>query len=223
VSTLAKKRAINKMKVFEDINNFKPFRSKCKGSVGLVPTLGGLHKGHISLIKKSIADNETTVVSVFLNPAQFNNKNDLKNYPSTWEEDFKILSDLQVDAVLKPDTESMYPDGYSYKVIENNISKELCGLARPGHFEGVLTVVLKLLNIVRANKAYFGEKDYQQLKLIQSLTHAFFIDTQIIACPIVRDDIINNGFKLDYLQKKWGRIFVAAFLGDVRLIDNVKA
>jgi pantoate--beta-alanine ligase len=176
-------------KVISDIKKFKIqrtsnlFRDK---SVGLVPTMGALHEGHLALINKSLIENDITVVSIFVNQTQFNNKEDFKKYPNTFKEDLHKLKKLKVDFIFYPTYEEMYPDNYNYKVIENNFSKILCGKYRPGHFDGVLTVVLKLLNIVKARKAYFGEKDYQQLKLIEGMTKAFFIDTEIIPVPTVR-------------------------------------
>ena len=169
--------------VFENINDFLNQRKKITGSIGFVPTLGGLHSGHISLIERSIKENDQTLASVFLNPAQFNDPEDLKKYPSSWADDLKILQDLKVDIVIKPDSSQIYPDDYAYIVNEKKLSKDLCGSARPGHFTGVLTVVMKLLNIVKADRAYFGEKDYQQFLLVKNMAAAFFLDTEIVPCP----------------------------------------
>ena len=156
--------------------------------IGFVPTMGALHKGHVSLIEKCVNENDVAVVSVFVNPTQFNDLNDLKKYPKTFESDIQMLEGLNVDYLFSPDYNDMYPDNFTYRVSENDLSRKLCGAFRPGHFDGVLTIVLKLLNIIKPNRAYFGEKDYQQYKLIEGMCKAFFLDTEIIPCPIVRDD-----------------------------------
>lgn len=156
-------------------------------SIGFVPTMGALHQGHISLVKKSCEENTLNIVSIFVNPTQFNQQEDFDNYPQTLDADLRILSDYPVDFIFCPNKESLYPDNYNYTVQEHNESQLLCGKSRPGHFQGVLTVVLKLLNIVQPTKAYFGEKDFQQLQLIKNMVAAFFIPTQIVSVPIVRD------------------------------------
>ena len=150
--------------------------------------MGALHEGHFSLVKKAKEENDLCVVSLFVNPTQFNSKDDFENYPSTLDEDLKALEKLGTDVVFTPDFDSIYPDDYAYEIIEKKFSHKLCGSHRPGHFNGVLTIVMKLLQIVRPQKAYFGEKDYQQFKLIEGLVKAFFIPTKIIPCPIVRDE-----------------------------------
>lgn len=176
-------------KVIKELNEWKVLRRSNvfhNKTIGLVPTMGALHQGHIALIKKSLNENNITVVTIFVNPTQFNNKEDLKKYPNTIKDDLKILNKLKVDFMLNPTKEEIYPDNYDYKVVESNFSKILCGKFRPGHFDGVLTVVLKLLNLVKPNRAYFGEKDYQQFKLIEGMVNAFFIDTKIVSHPTVR-------------------------------------
>lgn len=156
--------------------------------IGFVPTMGALHKGHASLIERSVAENDYTVISIFVNPTQFDNPEDLQKYPRTFEKDMDLSKKLNVDFIFYPWYNDLYSDNYSYKVSENNISKTLCGTHRPGHFDGVLTVVMKLLNIISPTRAYFGEKDYQQYKLIAKMCKAFFMDVEIIPCKIVRDD-----------------------------------
>lgn len=177
-------KVIRSIKQFKKIRTSNLFDGK---SVGFVPTMGALHDGHIALIKKSLLQNDITVVSIFVNPTQFNNVEDLKKYPDTFKQDLKLLNKFKVDYLLNPSYEDIYPDNYNYKVSENNFSKILCGKFRPGHFDGVLTIVLKLFNILKANRAYFGEKDYQQLKLVEGMTKAFFIDTKIVAVSTVRN------------------------------------
>ena len=157
-------------------------------SLGFVPTMGGLHEGHCSLIRQSLAENDTTVVSIFLNRTQFNNAADFQSYPANFEQDIALLQDLGVDAVFAPDYDSLYPDDFTYVVSETSESKPMEGAERPGHFDGVLTVVLKLLNIVAPDRAYFGEKDYQQLRLVKGMVQAFFLPVEIVACETVRAD-----------------------------------
>jgi pantoate--beta-alanine ligase len=155
---------------------------------GFVPTMGALHDGHINLIKKSLEENKKTIVSIFVNSTQFNDPKDLKNYPNKLEKDILLLSTLNVDYVFIPDHELIYNDNYAYRIIETQFSNKLCGEKREGHFEGVLTIVMKLLNIVAPTKAYFGEKDYQQYLLIKGMVEAFHMDVQIISFPTVREE-----------------------------------
>lgn len=163
-------------------------KQKERKTVGLIPTMGALHAGHISLVERSTSENELTAATIFINPTQFNNPDDLSKYPITWDEDVAKLESAGVDYLLYPSYEDLYKDAYRYKVIETEYSKDLCGATRPGHFDGVLTVVMKLLNITRATKAYFGKKDWQQYQLIKGMTETFFIDTEIIPCPIIREE-----------------------------------
>jgi len=149
--------------------------------------MGALHAGHQSLLRRAKAENGLAVASIFVNPAQFNDPRDLRHYPRTLAEDVKKLEAEKTDFLLLPSAEDMYPDGYRYRVSENAESGALCGAHRPGHFEGVLTVVLKLLSLVRADRAYFGEKDYQQFHLIKGMAEAFFLGTEIIPCPTLRE------------------------------------
>ena len=178
------------LKVVRKISEWKKVRSSkvfSRKSVGFVPTMGALHAGHVSLFKKSLRENDLTVASIFVNPTQFNNPNDLKNYPATFKNDLNILNKLRIDYLLLPDHKEIYNDNYTYKIIETDFSKLLCGKFRPGHFDGVLTVVMKLLNLVKPDKAYFGEKDYQQLQLIKGMIKSFFMDIKIVSVPTVRE------------------------------------
>ena len=176
------------IKSIEEWRDIFRYHKRERKSVGLVPTMGALHAAHISLIEKSMEDNEITAVSIFVNPTQFNNPDDLNHYPLTWDEDVQKLEEAGVDYLLYPSYEDMYRDNYRYKLIETDYSQDLCGTARPGHFDGVLTVVMKLINITKASRAYFGEKDWQQYRLISGMADAFFLDTEIIPCPIVREE-----------------------------------
>jgi pantoate--beta-alanine ligase len=176
------------MKVFTSIENWQGWRDGLKDEkVGFVPTMGALHQGHMSLIKASKKQNVITIVSVFVNPKQFNDSADLEAYPISDQKDLEQLEKAGVDAVLLPDATQIYRDDYRFKVMENEFSQRLCGANRPGHFDGVLTVVMRLLNLVRPHNAYFGEKDYQQLQLIKDMVAAFFMPVNIIACATVRE------------------------------------
>ncbi len=156
-------------------------------TVGFVPTMGALHAGHRALLERAGAENDRVVLSIFVNPAQFNDPADLAKYPRTLGSDLALAEGLVTD-VLVPTAEELYPDSYHYRVCEQQLSLELEGAHRPGHFDGVLTVVLKLLNLVQAHRAYFGEKDWQQLQLIRGMAKAFFLNTEIVACSTVRAD-----------------------------------
>jgi pantoate--beta-alanine ligase len=149
--------------------------------------MGALHEGHLSLVARSRRDNDATLVSIFVNPTQFNDKNDLKNYPRTLKEDSAKLEAAGADYLLLPSCSELYPDGYAYQVREERLSAALCGASRPGHFAGVLTVVLKLLQAAEADRAYFGRKDYQQYLLIKGMARAFLLKTRILSCPTVRE------------------------------------
>lgn len=155
--------------------------------IGFVPTMGALHAGHLSLLERSLAENDVTICSIYVNPTQFNDKKDFDNYPITLTDDIAKLAELGVDATFCPTYEEMYPDQYRYKLSESELSRTLCGAYRPGHFDGVLTVVMKLFQIVQPTRAYFGEKDYQQLILIQDMSKAFFLDVKIVPCPTLRE------------------------------------
>lgn len=164
----------------------RQFQSENK-SIGFVATMGNLHHGHASLLQRSLAENDITVLSIFVNPTQFNDPKDLAKYPRTFDQDCELAKSLGVDVVFAPDPKAMYPDDYHYQVHENDYSKILDGEFRPGHFTGMLTVVLKLLLLIKPKRAYFGEKDYQQLQLIRGMATAFFLDLEIVACETKRN------------------------------------
>lgn len=176
------------MKSFTRLSDWRGFRINLKEKpLGFVPTMGALHQGHLSLVKASLAANAATVVSIFVNPTQFDEKGDLDAYPDEKLKDLEQLEMAGVDAVIMPQAEQVYTDEYRFKVTENSFSRRFCGAHRPGHFDGVLTVVMRLFNLVRPDNAYFGEKDYQQLQLIRDMTSAFFMPVNIIACATVRE------------------------------------
>lgn len=156
-------------------------------TVGFVPTMGALHAGHASLFAAARRRHDVVLASVFVNPTQFDEAHDFERYPRTLEQDCALMDAAGVDVVFAPAVEEMYPNGTHYRVEEDAFSRELCGAHRPGHFSGMLTVVLKLLQIAGADAAYFGEKDYQQLGLVRGLAAAFFLPTEIVGCPTVRE------------------------------------
>ncbi len=252
---------MSSIQVFNSVVEFQQFRKKLNGTVGFVPTMGALHQGHASLMKKATSENDQSVLSIYVNPTQFNNPTDLEKYPKTFEADLKLAAECGVCSVISPNYSEIYEDNYRYKLTESEFSKMLCGTNRPGHFDGVLTIVMKLFHIVQPNKAYFGEKDFQQLKLIEDMVKSFFMPVEIIHCKTLREEsglamssrnkrltpeglikaamihksitskntvadikdlLIKNNFKIDYLEDIDGRRFIAAILEDVRLIDNVK-
>lgn len=177
------------MQLITDIPQWQSLRQSINpdASIGFVPTMGNLHSGHLSLIQKAKEQNTYCVVSIFVNPTQFDNEEDFIKYPDTLQTDLNQLETHLVDYCLLPSYKQLYPDDYNYQVHEKNLSKIMEGAHRQGHFNGVLTVVLKLLNLIKANRAYFGEKDYQQFQLIKNMSSAFFIDTKILAYPTIRE------------------------------------
>ncbi len=156
-------------------------------SVGFVPTMGALHDGHVSLFRAAREHHAVVLASIFVNPTQFDDSQDFEKYPRTLDTDCARMDAAGVDVAFVPAVATMYPNGTHYSVVENDLSRELCGAYRPGHFSGMLTVVLKLLQIADAEAAYFGEKDYQQLLLVRGLCEAFFLPTRIVGCPTVRE------------------------------------
>ena len=155
--------------------------------IGFVPTMGALHEGHASLVKESVKENDITVVSVFLNPTQFNDKNDLANYPRTLEADCKLLEKVGADFVFAPSVEEMYPTEDKRHFEYPPVSTVMEGAHRPGHFNGVCQVVSRLFYIVRPDRAYFGEKDWQQIAVIKCMVKALGIKVQVVECPIIRE------------------------------------
>ena len=248
--------------IIRDLESWRALRNDVftNKTIGIVLTMGNLHAGHESLLQRSKLENDITVLSIFVNPTQFNDKHDLTHYPRTESADIAVAEKLNIDVVFIPSEETMYPDDYHYQIHENNISQILEGVIRPGHFTGMLTVVLKLLQIIKATRTYFGEKDYQQLLLVQGLVRAFFVETKVIGCPIVRmpeglplssrnsrlspedlkqaakfsqilqqkipieeikQQLIAQGFVIDYVEDKFNRRLAAVKFKNVRLLDNV--
>lgn len=249
------------MRTVETVKNLRKLGMEWTGQIiGFVPTMGALHEGHLALVRHARAENTRVLVSIFVNPTQFNDPKDLERYPRPIKKDLELLKAAGADAVFLPQAAEIYMDGYNLSVVENKLSQILCGPTRPGHFTGMLTIVLKLLNLADAHRSYFGEKDYQQLMLIKEMAKAFFLKTEIVGRPTVREsdglamssrntllsveerkiapqifrvlsmaksaqdarkELESLGFKVDYVEEHWGRRFAAAFLGEVRLIDNV--
>lgn len=280
-------------KVSEVREMVEEFRSK-RQRVAFVPTMGALHAGHVSLVSLAREKSDSVILSIFVNPAQFNSPNDLESYPRTLEDDLKKAEAAGVDLVFAPSVQELYPKGYraesrapfSTRILAGDRSLGLCGETRPGHFDGVVTVVGLLFNIIQPDTAVFGEKDYQQLQVIQQMVRELHFPVEIVSGPIVRDEdglalssrnlllspeerfhalyiprtlqhaqemvlegerrvsylkeiIFDNleksgGLKVDYVEivhaetlasieviEKEARLLVAAFSGDVRLIDNV--
>ena len=164
----------------------KSFREK-NLTVGLVPTMGCLHEGHLSLVKQSIQSCDRTIVSIFVNPTQFGPNEDLDTYPRQLQADSEILEEVGVDVLFHPTSEEMYPENYNTYVEVEGITEHLCGRSRPDLFRGVSTVVLKLFNIVQPHNAFFGEKDWQQIAVIESLVKDLNLDVVIKRVPIVRE------------------------------------
>ena len=156
--------------------------------IGLVPTMGALHAGHASLVERSVRENDFTVVSVLVNPTQFNDKNDLKNYPRTFDADCDLLRSLGADAVYAPSVEEVYPEPDTRQFSYPPIDTVMEGAKRPGHFNGVCQIVSKLFMMVRPDRAYFGEKDFQQIAVVRAMTEALKLPVEIRPCPIVRED-----------------------------------
>lgn len=156
--------------------------------IGLVPTMGALHKGHASLVVRSVEDNDVTVVSIFVNPTQFNDKNDLKNYPCTFDADCALLEQCKVDYVFAPTVDEIYPTPDTRNFEYPPITTVMEGAYRPGHFNGVCQVVSRLFYIVKPTRSYFGEKDWQQIAVVKEMVKRLSIKVDIVECPIVRED-----------------------------------
>lgn len=258
---------------------------KANETIGVVPTMGALHQGHLSLARAARAKCDRVIVTIFVNPKQFNDPDDLKNYPRTEQEDARKLESIGVDLIYVPEPDQIYPDGFATTVSVAGLTDMLCGESRPGHFDGVATVVSKLFTQTSADYAFFGEKDYQQLQIVRRMARDLDIPIEVIGCPTIREEdglamssrnlllsdrsrvyapilaevmedmreklrdgaamseirddaqarILAAGFnEIDYLEMRDGgdlslldrtkpdaRLFAAAWLAGVRLIDNI--
>jgi pantoate--beta-alanine ligase len=178
------------MQQFTQITEIKEYLRKQQSGgarIGLVPTMGYLHEGHLSLIRRAVRENDITVVSIFVNPIQFGPSEDLAKYPRDLANDLQLIQETGAAVVFIPSTNEMYGEDYQTYVQVEKITKTLCGRSRPSHFQGVTTVVTKLFNIVRPDRAYFGQKDAQQAFVIKKMMQDLNMDVEIIVCPIVRE------------------------------------
>ncbi len=178
------------MIVFNKITDLKSYlhqQAEDKKTIGFVPTMGALHEGHLSLVRRAKSENDLVVVSIFVNPIQFNNQEDLLKYPRTLDQDVKVLTGAGCDLVFAPEVSEMYPDKPEERYEFGALETVMEGHFRPGHFNGVAVVVKRLFEIVEPNRAYFGEKDYQQLAIIRRMVEMEGIQVQIVPCSIVRE------------------------------------
>ncbi|HMD99578.1 MAG TPA: pantoate--beta-alanine ligase [Terriglobia bacterium] len=177
------------MELIRSLDEVRRFSHQARGqgrSLGLVPTMGALHEGHLSLVRKARSEYDSVVVSIFVNPTQFGPREDLGRYPRDLQRDLGLLTPFKIDAVFAPDARAMYPSGFDTFVDPGAAAQPLEGALRPGHFRGVATVVLKLLNLVQPSTAYFGQKDFQQAMVIRRLIEDFNLEVRLVLCPIVR-------------------------------------
>ncbi len=177
------------MHIAKTVDEMKKLRNSVPENkkVGFVPTMGYLHQGHLSLLKRAREENDIVILSIFVNPIQFGPNEDLDRYPRDFERDEKLAKETGTDIIFYPTPEQMYPDNYSSYVITEGLDKHLCGAKRPGHFKGVMTVVLKLFNITKPHNTYFGQKDIQQARIIEQMIKDFNLDINMHICPIVRE------------------------------------
>ncbi len=175
------------MKVAKTIDEMSALRRQMTGSVGFVPTMGALHEGHLSLVRRARTDNDAVIASIFVNPTQFAPHEDLSHYPRPLDQDLGLLREEGVDVVFIPDASEIYPEGFATWVVMDDVTERLEGASRPGHFKGVATVVAKLLNIVQPQKAYFGRKDAQQLVVIQKMVRDLNMSVEIVPMSTVRE------------------------------------
>lgn len=194
-------------------------------SVGFVPTMGYLHEGHESLVKKAVSENDRVVVSIFVNPMQFGPKEDLATYPRDLETDKKLCEAAGAALIFHPEPEEMYDDGFCSFVDMNGLTNALCGISRPVHFRGVCTVVNKLFNIVKPDRAYFGEKDAQQLAVVKRMVSDLDMDIEIVGCPIIREaDGLAKSSRNTYLSTEGRKealvLSKAIFAGKQMVLDG---
>lgn len=175
------------MQVYRTVSEFRAFRSAVQGTLGFVPTMGYLHEGHLSLVKAASLENDLVVASIFVNPMQFNSTADLAAYPRDEKQDLSLFREMGVASVFVPSVEEMYPPDFQTYIQVEKMTQKLEGEYRPGHFRGVATVVAKLLNIVQPMRAYFGQKDAQQVAVIKQMVQDLNLPVEIVVCPTVRE------------------------------------
>jgi len=209
------------MKTVKTLHEIRSARATLPGPVGFVPTMGYLHEGHLSLVRQAKAASKSTVVSIFVNPTQFGPKEDLAKYPRNLERDLALLESVGVDLVWTPENQVMYPEGYQSWVTVEEVSKPLEGSMRPGHFRGVATVVAKLFNGVQADRAYFGQKDAQQVAVIRRMVIDLNFPVEIIACPIVREPdglaMSSRNVYLDHEERNASTVLFRALMSAKRM------
>lgn len=193
-------------------------------TTGLVPTMGALHQGHVSLVEKAIAENDMVVVSIFVNPTQFNDPSDLDHYPRTLHKDLEILHRLKADLVFVPSVNEMYPEEDERVFDLGGLDKVMEGLHRKGHFNGVAQIVSKLFYLVRPDRAYFGQKDFQQLVIIRRLVQILELNISIVACPIVRENdglaMSSRNLRLSRKERKLApRIYATLLQAKAKMTD----
>jgi pantoate--beta-alanine ligase len=214
------------MEIFKEITSLKAFLSQKRGSVpiGLVPTMGALHAGHMSLIEASKSENGLTICSIFVNPAQFNNPKDLEKYPRTLERDVEMLKRAGCDIVFAPEAKDMYETEPTIKFDFGDLDKILEGKYRPGHFSGVALVVAKFFNIVQPTIAYFGQKDFQQFKIIQRLVKELKFDLHLKPMPILREPdglaMSSRNLRLNDTERKKATILFQSLVEGSKLLRN---
>lgn len=212
------------MVIVEKVKDMKELSKKYlkeNKTIGFVPTMGFLHEGHLSLVRRAREENDIVVVSIFVNPTQFGPNEDYESYPRDFERDVKLLKELNVDVVFHPPVEEMYPKDFSTYVEETKLSRYLCGKSRPGHFRGVCTIVTKLFNIVHPTRAYFGQKDAQQFRVIKRMVRDLNMDVELVECPIVREhDGLAMSSRNIYLSDD-ERVQALALYNSLKLAENL--
>ena len=215
------------MRIIESISEVKAIiraQRKIGKTIGFVPTMGYLHEGHKSLIKASVSENDFNIVSIFVNPIQFGVNEDFSKYPRDMSSDSKLAQEEGVDIIFAPTINEMYPNGFKTYVEVGEITNIMCGKSRPGHFKGVTTVVNKLFNIVSPDKAYFGQKDAQQVAVIKQMVSDLNMNIEIITCPIIREaDGLAMSSRNVYLspeERKAATILSKALFEAVRVISD---
>lgn len=222
-----------KMKVISSAQEMTAFSERMRDSnrpIGFVPTMGALHSGHASLVKASTTSNDVTVVSVFVNPTQFNEASDLEKYPRTYDADFKLLSDLGVDVMFYPSVDEVYPEKESKTYELDGLDALMEGPNRPGHFNGVVQVVSRLFDIVKPHKVYFGQKDFQQLAILSYMTKKLGYGIDVIGCPTIREEnglaMSSRNVRLSEKDKNIAQVIYRTLVGlkdDLQKIDFLEA
>ena len=214
------------MRTVITLTDLHSIRHSLAGTVGLVPTMGYLHEGHLSLIRRAREESDHVVVSIFVNPTQFGPREDLSSYPRDLERDLSLIEPLGTDLVWIPTAEIMYPKGYQTWVQVETVTRPLEGAMRPGHFRGVTTVVAKLFNGVQPHKAYFGQKDAQQVAVIRQMTRDLNFPVEIVVCPIVREPdglaMSSRNVYLDAEERKAATVLYRSLNGAKNLYENAE-